>query len=230
MNDLTTSDCGTKSLPGNVCSRCPHMSKPPTLNAKSILPYTGNNELRCYEAKIEEVKRPQPPGVEPRTPPVWATSALPLSNDNHQPSQFSLCTIYLLLLFLAVSRTKVGEPGCQWTAHKTGSAPEPHQQTQSVQPGEMELVHRVSLHCRHPWDSDNVSGFTCLWYCLMIWSAGLFNIPNYPTVLLSSFLFLFLFPSPPPGWSSCPEHHSRRPRWCGVWGRRHPTSFDPLCC
>ena len=57
MNDLTTSDCGTKSLPGNVCSRCPHMSKPPTLNAKSILPYTGNNELRCYEAKIEESEK-----------------------------------------------------------------------------------------------------------------------------------------------------------------------------
>ena len=57
MNDLTTSDCGTKSLPGNVCSRCPHMSKPPTLNAQSILSHAGNNELRCYEAKIEESEK-----------------------------------------------------------------------------------------------------------------------------------------------------------------------------
>ena len=104
--------------------------------------------------------------------------------------------IYLLLLFLAVPRTEVGEPGCQWTARKTGSAPEPRQQTQSVQPGEVELVLRVRLHCRHSMDPDNVSGFTCL-YCLMIWSVPLFSVPNYPSVLLSSFLLLFLiFPSP----------------------------------
>ena len=41
------------------------------------------NEFRCYEAKIEESEKGrQPPGVEPRTPLAWATSAVPLSHDN----------------------------------------------------------------------------------------------------------------------------------------------------
>ena len=48
------------------------------------------NEFRCYEAKIEEVKRPL--GVEPRTP---FASALPLSHDSWTTT-YPHITLYVL--------------------------------------------------------------------------------------------------------------------------------------
>ena len=45
--------------------------------------WIGLLEFRCYEVRIEESEKgQQPPGVKPRTPLAWATSALPLNYGN----------------------------------------------------------------------------------------------------------------------------------------------------
>ena len=45
--------------------------------------WIGLLEFRCYEVRIEESEKgQQPPGVKPRTPLAWATSALPLKYGN----------------------------------------------------------------------------------------------------------------------------------------------------
>ena len=55
------------------------------------------NEVRCYEAQIEESEKgQQPSGVEPRTPLAWVASALPLTT-NHHPSQSSMYTAQVVL-------------------------------------------------------------------------------------------------------------------------------------
>ena len=62
------------------------------------------NEFRCYEAKIEEVKRP--PGVEPRTP---FASALPLSHDSWTTT-YPHITLYVLHRWFWMPQSHTWQP------------------------------------------------------------------------------------------------------------------------